>query len=597
MKRFITATIVVLLLTFACLTAIPFLVSSQTVRNGITAKIEEVTGRKVTFQGDPSLSFNPFLGFEISDLELNSLQGNEDETPLLKVEKVKAQLDLLPALTGNIEITEYQFLRPRIYLKTDKAGKANWKFSNGRFHQAIQKAVENRTNQTTENLPEFTIGKLVIKDGILVYEDALSDTKETITGMNGIFSWPHTDSPLDITGNGIWSGEGITSTLNIKNPIQIFSGGESSVSIDVNSQPVSLTFEGAANMFASLFVKGELEANSPSINRLAEVMKIDLGGMTSSDPWSAQGVLEASANNTNLSEASFSIGEDTATGVIRISSGQSEKPKLDGTLAFESIDLVNYFNSLGLTPDKKISTTIANDLDVDLRISSQSINIGTITLDKVAAAIIMDDQGWTFDIGDASAFGGKLVAKLGERIEEEKRQAFLDVSTTDMDAQEISDLFSSEVIGINGKTSFVANIRTNKLANGLLNSGLNGTFSASVTDGQVNGINLDELMAQKGSNLSSETFEYNDNASTTFRNMKIKIFLNNGVGALSQSNIETETTKIQAIGDINLHEGKLDFQLQEIDENGPKPYRYLFNGPVLQPVITFQNGQGLVNQN
>lgn len=597
MKRIITGTIVVLLLIAACLTAIPFLVSSQTVRDGITAKIQEITGRNVSFQGEPSLSFNPFLGFEITDLKLAPLDGNEEKTPLLQVEKVKAQINILPALMGKVQITEYQFLRPRVFLKTDKNGISNWKFNSGKVREAIQKAIENRTNQKDEKLPDFPFSELMITDGILVYEDTLSQTKETITGLNGFFSWPQSDEALSISGNGIWRGEGITSNVKINSPIQIFSGGESSLAIDVNSQPINFNFAGDANMFSSLFVKGKLEAKTPSINRLAKVLNIDLGDFTSSGPWSAQGVLEATTNSTNLSEAKFSIGNDTATGVIRISSDNSKKSKVDGTLAFQSIDLVNYFNSLGLTLDKKINPTIANDLNIDLRISSQSINIGTITLDKVAAAIIMDEQGWTFDIGDASAFDGKLIAKLGERIFEDKRQAFLEVSTTDMDAQKISDLLTTKVVGITGKTSFVANLRTNKLEDGLINSGLNGTFSASFKDGQITGIDLKQLITQENKNTSSEILEYSDNAFTSFQNMQIKLFLNNGIAALSQSIITTQETKIQAIGDMNLYARTLDMQLQEVDENGPKPYRYLLKGSISKPNISYQNGNGLINQN
>jgi AsmA protein len=597
MKRLITGTLVLLLLIAACLTAIPFLVSSQTVRNGITAKIEEVTGNKVTFQGDPSLSFSPFLGFEISDLELASPENSDDQTPLLKVEKVKAQINLLPALSGNVEITEYQFLRPRFFLKTDENGKSNWKFSKGKFRNAIEAAFENRTNQTTKGLPDLTVGNLLITDGILLYQDTLSNTEETITGMNGMLSWPQADKELDLSGNGIWRGEGITTNLNIANPIEIFSGGESNVTLDLNSQPISFTFDGMANMFSNLFVKGELEANSPSISRLAEVLKIDLGDFTSSDPWSAQGILEATSNNTNLSEASFSIGQDSATGVIRLSSNESEKSKLDGTLAFEQIDLVNYFNALGAKPDKIINPTLVKDLNIDLRVSSESINIGTITLDRVAAAIIVDEQGWTFDIGDANAFDGKLIAKLGERIDEDKRQAFLELSATDMDAQSISNLFASKVFGISGRTSFAANVRTNKLSEGLLNSGINGTFSGEFKEGQIKGIDLTDLITKTANELAKEPFALRENASTSYQQMNAKLFLNNGIATLSQTNLETQTAKIQAIGDINLYQQTLDIQLQEIAEDKPKPYRYLFKGSVFKPVVTFQDDQNLINQN
>lgn len=597
MKRLVTGTLVVLLLIATCLTAIPFLVSSQTVRNGITAKIEEITGRKVTFQGNPTLSFTPFLGFEISDLELASSLSNDDTQPLLKVEKVKAQISLLPALSGNVEITEYQFLRPSFFLKTDENGKSNWKFSNGKFRNAIESALENRTNQTTDNLPEIAVGNLLITDGILVYQDALSKTEETITGMNGMLSWPQADNALDISGNGIWRGEGITTNLNIENPIEIFSGGESNVTVEVNSQPVSLSFEGVVNMFANLFVKGDIEASSPSINRLAEVLKVDLGDFKSSDPWSAQGILEATANNTNLSEASFSIGEDTATGVIRISSNEAGNSKLDGTLAFEQIDLVNYFNSLSFNPDKKINPAIVKDLNIDLRISSKYINIGTITLDKVAAAIIMDEQGWTFDIGDAYAFDGKLIAKLGERINEDKRQAFLELSATDMDAQSISNLFASKEFDISGRTSFAANVRTNKLSEGLLNSGINGTLSGQFKEGQIKGIDFTDLLTKTAKDLASEPFTFSDSASTSYQQMNMKLFLNNGIATLTQTNAEIQNAKIQAIGDINLYQQTLDIQLQAVDEDKPKPYRYLFKGSVFKPSVTFQNDQDLIKQN
>ncbi len=597
MKRLVKGTLFVLLLIAACLAAIPFLVSSQTVRNGITAKIEEVTGSKVTFQGDPSLSFSPFLGFEISDLELASPENSDDQTPLLKVEKVKAQINLLPALSGNVEITEYQFLRPRFFLKTDENGKSNWKFSKGKFHNAIEAAFENRTNQTTKGLPDLTVGNLLITDGILSHQDTLSNTEETITGMNGMLSWPQAEKALDLSGNGIWRGEGITTNLNIANPIEIFSGGESIVTLNLNSQPISFTFDGMANMFSNLFVKGELEANSPSINRLAEVLKIDLGDFTSSDPWSAQGILEATSNNTNLSEASFSIGQDSATGVIRLSSNGSEKSKLDGTLAFEQIDLVNYFNALGANPDKIINPTLVKDLNIDLRVSSESINIGTITLDRVAAAIIVDEQGWTFDIGDAYAFDGKLIAKLGERINEDKRQAFLELSATDMDAQSISSLFASKQFGISGRTSFTANVRTNKLSEGLLNSGINGTFSGEFKEGQIKGIYLTDLITKTANDFAKELFALSESASTSYQQMNVKLFLNNGIATLSQTNLETQTAKIQAIGDINLYQQTLDIQLQEIAEDKPKPYRYLFKGSVFKPTLTFQDGQNLINQN
>lgn len=596
MKRIVTAIFAVLIIGACIVAAIPFLVSSNTVRNGITSKIEALTGRKVSFQGNPSLSFSPFLGFEISDLELIDPSRGEADTPLLKVEKVKAQLDIIPMLSGKIVVTEYQFLRPRFELKTFSDGSKNWNFDKGRFKAAIQATIDNRDNQTNNALPETTIGDLEIINGILVYEDAIAGTSETVTSINGKFSWPNTNSDINVSGNGIWRGEGITTLSNIQNPIKILSGGESSAFVEIRSQPLRFKFDGQANMFADLFVKGDLTADTSSISRLAEVMSIDIGEFSSFENWSTVGKFESTANSTILSDATFNIGESQATGVVRVSTDELGKSKLDGTLAFENIDLADYFSSPGLTNSKNIKPNFIDGLNVDLRVSSQSITVGQINLDKVAAAINIDTEGWTFDIGDASAFNGKLVAKLGERISEDKRQAFLDISASDMDAESIGSLIGKKLVGINGKTSFVANVRTNKLADGFFNSGLNGAFTGNFSSGEINGINLPTLMSQKTEENQLKIDGFDESASTNFKEMKIKLFLNNGIAAVSQSTIQTTNDmKIQAIGDLNLYDGSLDLQFQEIGNDGPKENRLIIKGSTMKPSVMLQNGPAHVN--
>ena len=303
-----------------------------------------------------------------------------------------------------------------------------------------------RDNQSDITLPETYIGDLYIIDGILVYEDEISGTSETVTSINGKFSWPTTNNDIDLAGNAIWRGEGITTVSKIQNPINILSGGESPVSVELNSQPLKFNFSGQANMLADLFVKGDLTANTPSISRLAEVLEIDIGEFSSFENWSTVGKLESTANSTNISDATFNLGDNKATGVVRVSTDELGQSKLDGTLAFEAIDLANYAGSLGLTGTSNRKPGLIDGLNVDLRVSSQMINLGDISLDRVAAAINIDSEGWAFDIGDASAFGGKLVAKLGERISEDKRQAFLDISASEMDAGSISSLIDNKLI-------------------------------------------------------------------------------------------------------------------------------------------------------
>ena len=191
-----------------------------------------------------------------------------------------------------------------------------------------------------------------------------------------------------------------------------------------------------------------------------------------------------------------------------------------------------------------------------------------------------------------------MVAKLGERISENKRQAFLDISASDMDAENIAGLFGKKLVGISGKTSFIANVRTNKLTDGFINSGLNGTFSGDFNSGDITGVNLPKLMTQKTEEGQLEIDGFDETTSTSFDEMKIKLFLNNGIAAVTQSTIQTTNNmRLQAIGDINLYEGSLDLQFQEIGEDGPKENRLIINGSTINPSVTLQSGPTSVNQN
>jgi AsmA protein len=368
------------------------------------------------------------------------------------------------------------------------------------------------------------------------------------------------------------------------------SGGESRIEAQLNSQPLTFTFNGNANMLADLFVQGEFEANTPSINRLANILKFDIGRISSSETWSVNGLLEATANNTNISEASFSIGENTATGVIRLSTDEIGKSRLDGTLAFENIDLVNYFNSLGLAESPIGDRPLKNNLEVDLRISSQTLNIAKVEMERVAAAVIIDSEGWTFDIGDASALEGKLIAKIGTRLSSDKQQSFLELKATDIDSESLTELVGEQLVSISGKSNFTVNVRTNQLQEGWINQGLNGTLEAEFKGGNLNGIDLNSLFTADETIDKSNIKAFSEDATTAFDTLNMKVFLNNGIASLSQTALQTGELKLQLIGDINLNKAIMDLQLQEVTEEGPKPERFLIKGSVASPSISLREG-------
>lgn len=587
MRKIITGIILVLVVIAAIVALAPYLITTQTISSKITSKLEDLTGRQVTFQGEPKLSYSPYLGIKVSDLKLENQTKNEETAALLSVEKVEAQIELLPLLIGNIQITNFKFLRPKLSLTVDKSGAKNWVFKQGQLHDALLISKDNRENNTNDKTFSEKLGLVTIQDGIVEYKNAATQKSETFTSINGSILWPDVQSSTSIDGNLIWRGEGITSRIDIANLFDILSGSESDIEAELNSQPITLDFAGKANMLADLFVKGEIEASTPSIARLAQVLKLDIGTLTNLENWLVNGEIEATQNNINLSNATFTIGENIAKGAILFTNDEITNSKLNGTLAFETIDIVNSFqNKLEASFETPLQI---KKLDIDLRVSAQTLNFGTIALTDVAAAIITNDNGWTFDIGNSTAFNGTLTAKLGQRVNADKRQTFLDISATKVDAQSIIGAIGESPIGLSGKTSFISSVRTNTLNDRIFTAGLNGDFEGTFNAGQLIGLNLQEALSGEETQLPKVT-QFDKAKLTNFDTIKLKFFLNQGVATLSQTELEKSGQKIRISGSIDTKNGALDITAQEILEGAPKATRLLISGTTDKPSFGIQSG-------
>ena len=350
MKRVLIAMAVLVLLASGVISAIPFFVSSDTVRSKILHRIQELTGRAVAFRGNPSVSLSPFLGIEITDLIIADPHAGLDEAPLLKVELVRAKLNLLPALSGNAEITKYELIRPRLNLRTYSDGKTNWRFEKGDLYEALQQGVET----IPEGDPQHNgirLGEFKILDGQILYQNKLADHTETISNINGEFLWDNTSEASRIAGHGVWQGEAIESDIQVENLITLLAGGKSELAIVFKSTPLEFNFSGSASMHPDFYMTGELKSASPSLPRVFELLNLKTGYFGSLDNVTAHGILSATAGDMTLSEAQISIGESDATGVVRLSRNEDDFIKFDGTLAFDDIDANGFSTNHNRRPE------------------------------------------------------------------------------------------------------------------------------------------------------------------------------------------------------------------------------------------------------
>ncbi len=245
MKKFFKIFGIILLVLVIVLMVTPYFFKDK-ILNMARTEINEMVNAKVEI-GDVSVSL--FKSFPNLHIGLNDIvvvgKGEFKNDTLANVSNVYTTVDLLSAISGEIQIIALGLEKSTVYAKVLKSGKANWD---------IMKETDSE-NKKTDNAEEessnlkFVFKKVTVDDFALIYQDI---------PLNTILSLDN----LDLTLNGDFSAQ--TSNLNIKSTIEKINLEYNNINYIKNAK---LTADAivAANFQQSTFT---LKENKIGINNL-----------------------------------------------------------------------------------------------------------------------------------------------------------------------------------------------------------------------------------------------------------------------------------------------------------------------------------------
>ncbi|NWF39650.1 AsmA family protein [Mariprofundus sp. NF] len=116
--------LIVVGLLIVTLLVVPFFIDVNSYKTQIEQSVEDATGRKLTI-GKVSASLFPWIGVELDDVHLANREGFA-KRDFVSVQKLNVKLALLPLLSKNIEIKDFEVATPKIYLERHADGQSNW---------------------------------------------------------------------------------------------------------------------------------------------------------------------------------------------------------------------------------------------------------------------------------------------------------------------------------------------------------------------------------------------------------------------------------------------------------------------------------------
>ena len=622
--RFVFALVIFCAAAAATLLAIiPFIVSTDAIRVRVAQEISAWTGYSVELRQAPRLKVFPVLRASLSGVTLSKLT-DQGQAPFMSADRIDVELSPLDAIMGHISFSETQIIRPSINLDgpvgnfpelLDAIASSNGRLGTAiRAQRALQQTNSGNNKQTVQQASQ-PFGRVVVRDGTISFNRSADKTErdkdEKITGVNATLEWPRTSSTATLKGSAEWRGEASQFSLTVAQALPLLAGGISDVTASLTANPLSITFQGKANISKDRFFEGDLTAKTAALSSAVRWLSLPpVAGSTEIGAFSLGATITATPKRLKFADVSMTAGESPAKGVIEIGL-EHDQPAVTGTLAFEKLDLQRLFSAFIPLPDTSalppnerhdsnrdaVDTSFIDRAELDLRLSAQSAAVGPVTLTGVAAAVQIRGGRAIFDIGDAKAFNGILQANVQIVRDLKSASGELRFNASDIDSSQFFTALGFEKPFISGKGNVSLYMKGPANRWSALLSNAQGNVSMQLNNGQMQGFAVQDFLA-KAQSQRFFALERKENIALAFNRLDVKANLSDGVATLENARLDTSDGTLTLAGIVPFIDrslalsGEVIFpdsqpQQQENSADGQQAEQPAEDAPPVKPPLNF----------
>ena len=542
-KRGLAAVAAVVVLVLLAVAALPWIASTQIVRDRIAYELSIWSGYRVSLGEAPALDVWPTFTATLNDVAFHEW-GDGDRPTVLEADSAVVSMSALAALSGNVVLSAVSMQRPVLRL-TRPGAVIDLPASpgGGRMMRAVDVAraiVEmNPAAPDTAALPSHSFGTVEFVDGRVI--DITEGETPILSSLNGRIAWPSLNRPASLTATGIWRGENIAVEGSSSQPLVLLAGGNGQVQGSLKSTLLTASFSGLANFAGDAFFDGQVSLASPSLRRMLEWSR------TSIDPGRAIGAVSISsrvqgtAQRLKLDGVQLSLGDDVGNGVLDLAFG-NPVPTISGTLAFDRLNVKSFLSAFspvvtgrGSLRDR-IDTDFADQIGLDLRVSANAASLGPVNLAKVAATAQVRGGLAAFDVSDAAAFGGNIQASVRIDRGGETQSVELRMMGNDVQTLALAKALGSYSIVPEGSANLSLILKGVGDTWSAVLASAEGSFTAHVGQGVLSGI---DLAAFKQKWAGGGFFALSEAAKGTlpFRAIDLKTTIARGIARIDRGDI------------------------------------------------------------
>jgi AsmA protein len=501
-RRSIFAIVALLSLGALALAALPWVASTQIVRNRIAIELSAWSGFRVAIASTPQIEVFPTFKAVLAGVTLYQW-GDWDNPAVIEAERVEIDLSALDALNGNVAFSEVKLINPVIRIGPNITEPGLEFFtSSGRIAQAVDTVRDLIANDPDtpdfSRFPATPFGTVEFSNGRVVRMIS-GEQQDVITRLAGKVTWSALNEGGNASIKGFWRGEDVSVELSSASPLAFFAGGRTTVSAKFNSAPLTAAFEGTVRMAGEGSIAAKASISVPSVRRAIAWTDAGLATGSAIGSISLDSEVNGSKDRLRLEQAQLVV--DGSSGLGTLEFGAGTRPKLSGSLGFETLDLqsfVSIFTPLmsydRLGPD--MSESLLNRADFDLKITTPQASLDGVALTDVSGGVSVKTRQANFTIDSAKAFNGTVSGDFSIDNTGKAPQTAIHMSAKNVDGLTFGEAsgFSKVVPHAQGDISLTLS-GVGQAVDSMLTFA-DGTLSARFGKGQIAGIDLAALVSR-----------------------------------------------------------------------------------------------------
>ncbi|MGE6781163.1 AsmA family protein [Ensifer adhaerens] len=382
---------------------LPLLISTTDVRPTVEHMLDAWSGGKSRIASNPEISFWPEPTLTLRSATIETADGSSRK--LAHIGSITATFSLLSAIDGTPALRDVRLVEPVVTLERRTDGTLNWR----RPHWLATPDVRAADRDTP-------FGDVTVENGRLQIIDLVTNQTREFSGISGTIAWPSYSKELSARLSGSLGGQMVAWTLECNEPLSLLTGRDTALKTSLTSAALNLSFEGHGNLSSAPAATGRLQVSTASLQALSAWYQGKGARALPDSGFSLSANVTSGKASLKLDDLHVTLGGANATGILDVSTPLDNTHRLEGTLAFDRIDLNGLQPFIDpLEPDEltqQLSDAFARGWRADVRLSAQEALVGPLRLEDLAAGIIIDHGRASIDVADSTYANGRLSGRL-----------------------------------------------------------------------------------------------------------------------------------------------------------------------------------------